>query len=915
MKKLIIPMLAVLLLALSACGRGRQNEPNVNGGEVTPPAEVIRDFDGGSLSIFTPFGGLSRLEEAASNANIQANFTSYMQDDWLEYNQILLSMFAAGHGPDIFIRDGFLLYPFIEHGFIANIYDIIDRSSVTNREEFFTNVLEGLETGGQLYTLPTQFSIEYIGINIDVPQEFSNRFLALDRVSPSDMFALQRDLVAQHPQWAEFALVHGFNNTQAFTPEINMYVDFAQQSVNFSAMDASFLYSIRDAFYGNNRFETSFLNMWTLEDDLATKQERYIFSRSSGSTGAFLGLLEFRNPFFLYRPLADESGRLVNRSWGTEFVVSQTADPNLVMGFFAQFVYDQVHQDFRFGVDIPILRRYFLQAIDSGFHHTLTQMSLPPTVESESFAIQTATAQLEELASWPSITMHGNVIYPGWPALSVLMPFFEGDQPAAEALAELDAAFMAWFDEEAAEIAEFVPEEEFILPDLPIRTLTIRNDNRHTGVIEQAALALNQQWRDEDRPYIFNIEIEDHSWIDFEDFGGRLVRLSTELMAGQGPDMFLFAHHDLHVLANSGFLQDFYTLMDICPNTSRDEFFTQPLQAFEVNNSLYLLPVSFGFDYISINANLPQEFIDRFTQKSHINLTEMMAFYLDLMDAHGDEFGDLIFHTGGIITQSHSVLQSAMGSFVDFNNRTANLTDPSFVQTLELMAIVYEDWELDMTWGIDVATPAFLRERAEEYVFFAISSGVANFDAFFTPETPIFHHHIPLTDSSGRLTLNPPGDHGQVWSGLMVTTLADGELAWEFARHLIHAYANPVGMAALEPVFGSRNTWGQNSLATPIERALFRDHAMLTFEDMWNRHYMNFQNFIGFDDDAERLRQFEAAIDRIAAYNEQPMAMFMPGLPFGLISDHFDQFQRGLITAETAAQRMNNAITLWLLEQ
>jgi len=63
-----------------------------------------------------------------------------------------------------------------------------------------------------------------------------------------------------------------------------------------------------------------------------------------------------------------------------------------------------------------------------------------------------------------------------------------------------------------------------------------------------------------------------------------------------------------------------------------------------------------------------------------------------------------------------------------------------------------------------------------------------------------------------------------------------------------------------------------------------------------------------------REAQFKAAIDRISAYNEQPMGMLWPMIPTHLIENPLDQFLRGLISAENAAHRMQNAVFLWMIE-
>ena len=932
---MIVTIMLITIFTLSACGRSTgnyENDRQQNGVVADPTGEGVRHAqDEGTFIISTPFGNLARVQESADafqqtlasqGQHIEFNILSHTHEETQEHNDLLLSKFAAGVGPDVFLRSQFMLYPFIENGFLADIYTIIDQSSDFTREDFFTNVLSGLEVNGNLYMLPLNFSIDFIGINATAPLSFINRFAALDRITPTELTNLYIDLISQYPEWAEFALINGYNANQAFIPELNQAIDFAGRTASLANI-IGLLENLRPAFAGNQRFETPFFNWHNPAEDFQVKQERYVFSRITGPAGIY-ALIELQDPFFVnYMPLADESRQLVNRGWGMEMVVSHTANPNLAMGFIGQVISDTMEENIRFGIDMPILRQYFQQALNAGFSHTLTQMTLPPIVESESFAIELAIRRMETYSAWPSTTPIAGYMVPPWQFISTFFEFMEGDIPAYEAASQMEDAITTWLNEERPAIEPFVYIPPAELPDLPVRTLTIRNDNRHTGVIEQAAEAMNAAWRERDEPYIFQIEIEDHSWIDYEGMSSRAARLRTELMAGQGPDMFIMEpwmfltedHLDIHALTASGFLTDTNTLMDACPHTSRDEFFTNALEAFELNNGLYVFPVSFGFEYISVNAKLPQEFIDRFSQKNNISLLEMMDFYLDLMDTHGDEFGHLTFHTGSGITFSGNVLQTTMGGFIDFNNRTSYLTDPRFIETLELMDVIYADWDIPNTWGTTIGTADFLRDRAQEYVFFSITDGLNNFDAFFTAETPIFKHHIPLADDNGTLMLGPPGAHGQVWAGICITAAGDGDLAWEFTRHLIYAYANPIGRAALEPVFGAPNTWGINSLATPIKRSLFRDHAMRTFEETFDRFGQHgLQTFVGFDDDANRIQQFEAAVNRIATYNQQPMGMLSPMIPLELVRDHFEQFQLGLINAQAAAQRMHNAISLWLIE-
>ena len=932
--KLMVVVLAIAIFILSGCGRGgRTGGDNQDQAAPIGTAEGLPDIPyGETFTVFTPFASLSRIQASADNfqntmaargVNLHFDFIYYTQEDWQQYRDLLFSKFAAGVGPDIFIRDFIWLYPLVEKGLLADIYWLIDQSAMFSRDDFFTNMLDGIAVDGQLFMMPVHFGIDYIGINANVPPSFISRFDTLDRARPSDFVKLYLDLVNEHPEWAYFALIHGLNANQAFMPELTNAVDFTGRAVNI-ATDPILLENIRAAFRNNNRFDTPpFINWNAPVDYLTVKQERYVFSRVSGIAAGVYGLFEFRDPFFIsYVPLADESGRLVNRAHYMEMVVNKNTNPDLALGFMTQFISDTMTAEFIFGQNIPILRRYFERSVDTGFYRTLGHgMTLPPIIDNTNVAIQQAISRMREYSGWCFNTLIVNYLIPAGPAVEMFTEFLQSDMPAYEAIYQMETALTAWLNEERTEITpfEYIPaqEPEEDKHDFPVRTLTIRTCNLHTPVIRQAASAMNAAWRADNRPYTFQVEVEDHNWRDWEGRIARHTRLQTELMAGQGPDMFLFDGHDIHALVASGFLQNIYTLMDACPNTSRDDFFTQALQAFEINNGLYMFPTSFGFEYVGINVNIPMEFLDRFFQKSTISFAEMMELYLDLKYVRGDEFGHLDFNVGTGITWSPTVLQSTMGGFIDFNARISNLTDPRFIEFLELARGVYADWDIPgLSFGHPIETPSSLQQRAREHMFRVQSNFLNPMYAFFTAAAPTFVSQIPLADSYGRLLLNDPGRHfGEpVWSAICITAVADGALAWEFTQHLIYTYANATGRLAMMDD-GSPAGWGYNSFATPILRSLFPGAKVHNFERVLNGWFRGQPGaFLGFDTPESRARQFENAINRIAAYNEQPMGMLAPQIPWGLYIYAFDYFVRGIISAEEAAQRMHNAVSLWLIE-
>jgi len=64
--------------------------------------------------------------------------------------------------------------------------------------------------------------------------------------------------------------------------------------------------------------------------------------------------------------------------------------------------------------------------------------------------------------------------------------------------------------------------------------------------------------------------------------------------------------HPLRSYAANGFLTNFYNLIDSHPYTDREDFFTNVLKAYEFGGGLYVFPLSFGFEYVGINASAPE---------------------------------------------------------------------------------------------------------------------------------------------------------------------------------------------------------------------------------------------------------------------------------------------------------------------
>jgi len=923
---LAIAILA-LLLTLAACGRGRNQETSDNGTDATPVHTTETTLPQGThnLTVSASIRDEPAIRRATENLQeslpagvyLNVNILYYSMEDTIAHYAQILHQLQNGTGPDIILwgMTAPNFYRFAESGLLADLYALIDASPTTQRQDFFTDALEAYEIGGQLLKMPTRFGFEFIGINENVPPSIANRFGQFDYATPSTLLEIYFDLIQNYPQWHDYGFLMPFEAQGLFTRERDQRICFATGQVDLSGLEP-LLENLRIA-QANDSVEFT--------TDLELLQQEYVFHSTSNTMYA---MFEFEpQPFVNYIPIATESGHLAQRSFimGEASITTQ-ANPWLAWALLEEFMAYEAGGDNRFGTDIPALRRYFNQAMDTGIGHSINfhqQGGLARDfIVPSRFDIDDAIARLENYSQKPAV--------PPWNFLLPLMGdryhisdaffafLYDNEYTAADALSQMEAEILYWINAERVD-EPIIEEEE--LPcnlHLPARTLTFHGNAEHSAVAEQAAAAMNQSWIARDEPYRFELILDTfpaHDW-DNINMEARATRFATMLMAGDGPDIFVYDRfYDIHALAASGLIMDFATLIDNCSVTSRADFFTQPLDAFSLNGGWYLFPTNFSYQYVAINTSLPPSIINRFTSYDTITMLQMMDIYLELKENYPDEFGHMYLGLansagGGGVTR---IVAAEMGRYIDLDGRTSDLTNPDFINFLEMLLQAADGRTFVMGAVGGTMSQDFIEQFVPDYVFTVHSSSWMQ-KMYFTPNTAHFYHPRLLTDYQGRLLLDIIWDQS-TWSALGVTAAGDYNLAWELIRYMVAAYTQPVGRA--------RGQWGQafgdHYIGSPILRELFYDHSRRAFDTFLNTsfdgitpHYMR---FVGLDDPYERERQVAAAIERIAVYNEQPMAMLSPMLPGSLFADNLDLFLRRVITPQEFAQRTQNAVTLWLLEQ
>lgn len=90
------------------------------------------------------------------------------------------------------------------------------------------------------------------------------------------------------------------------------------------------------------------------------------------------------------------------------------------------------------------------------------------------------------------------------------------------------------------------------------------------------------------------IEVLDYSEYNTEeDYNAGLTKLTTEIMAGNLPDLLSMNQLPYDQLASKGLLEDLYPYLDADKDLKREDFFPTVLKALEVNGGLYQVAPSF----------------------------------------------------------------------------------------------------------------------------------------------------------------------------------------------------------------------------------------------------------------------------------------------------------------------------------
>jgi multiple sugar transport system substrate-binding protein len=372
-----------------------------------------------------------------------------------------------------------------------------------------------------------------------------------------------------------------------------------------------------------------------------------------------------------------------------------------------------------------------------------------------------------------------------------------------------------------------------------------------------------------------------------DDWDRYLAQVGAQLMAGTADDIIEASGFSYKDLSERGLIVDLLPLMQNDPNFVEDDFFMNVFRAFEYRGGLYTFPTSFIYYFVGVNNTVSEELIERFKQHETITNRQLLELYFDFADT------DTFFLREDL--DALTFVSDHLRTFVDYENRTAYFNTDDFISLLTYVREATNpqrvaDGRLGhrVNWDpTGAANPEFYRR----YVFMLTEHG--NYNAFFPiTNRELFTHYIPLVTDDGYIPMISS-------NSFFINSASENiELAWEFLKFL----ATDDVLNDLRP---TRSRF-------PIKREHFRSHTP-AYISMWVTH-LRANDFII---EGETQDIAENIVSTIENWNEMPM---LP-LDYGsdnlreMISETLTSFHHGLLTAEQAAEELQNRVTLYLMER
>lgn len=382
------------------------------------------------------------------------------------------------------------------------------------------------------------------------------------------------------------------------------------------------------------------------------------------------------------------------------------------------------------------------------------------------------------------------------------------------------------------------------------------------------------------------ITVRDYSEYNTDgDYEAGLTKMSTEIIAGNVPDMLDISQLPIGQYVSRGLLEDLYPYIDADAELSRDSFVPSILKALEINGGLYQVSPGFGIFTVIGRSDV---------------VGNDMGWTLDQMtDCLATQpAGTELFQQG--ITQDtmlQYICYMYMNDFVDWQAQTCNFDSPEFIKLLQFCA------GFDQTFDYS--------EDTYESEVSRIQSGKQLLE--ITTETDFQSFQMYEAMFGGQITYKGfPCEHGVgnvafTDSGLAMTTACkDKESAWSFMRTLLteeyqesgDLWTFPINQAAFD-----------KKLADAMTKDTYTDengNEVEVSKGSWGWDDLTVDMYAVTEEQAARIKALIDSIDGVLIIDTNIS---------DIIRDEGAAYFAGTKTAEEAAQDIQSRVSIYVSEQ
>ena len=273
--------------------------------------------------------------------------------------------------------------------------------------------------------------------------------------------------------------------------------------------------------------------------------------------------------------------------------------------------------------------------------------------------------------------------------------------------------------------------------------------------------------------------------------------------------------------------------------------------------------------------------MEAYSQLETVSDQQLISFYTGLADPGG--------RAGAYNLDAGTLIDANLRTFVDFENKTCSFDTPEFIQLLKDVQAATDPEKIargELGWST-ISSPyrADLEAEAQKYLFSVGDIyGLLPFQ-----ETMPFTHYIPHANEEGAIIIMPTKRFS------INAASPNQDLAWEFLRFLTTPEAN-------EDVRLS---------SYPVHRELFREYATGVATE-WADAFSAQEALHGETPDIA-----EQIVTQLEAYNALPMEYQFNLGEIDLLDmtrEILSAYYSGTMTAEQAAEELQNRISLYLME-